>query len=344
MMTEFERKSLKGSAHRAGRGFRNPWPDAEPRGLGDVLRWSLQRRRQNLASDPEPGTFPMAQPMFSRRAADDELSVTWVGHSTALLQVGAINVLTDPIWSERASPVQFAGPRRLVAAAVDLDALPPLDVVLISHNHYDHLDKATVRGIARRMPDAQWLAPLGLARLLHRWGARQVRELDWWEEARLATPRGDVHVAAAPAQHFSARGLGDRGRTLWCSWFVDAGSARTFFAGDTAYHPEFAQIARRYAPFDLLMLPIGAYEPRWFMRSVHMNPPEAMRAYGELSSMQEERPALLPIHWGTFRLTDEPMAEPPDWTRRLWREAGYDASKLWLLRHGETKRVLTTRR
>jgi N-acyl-phosphatidylethanolamine-hydrolysing phospholipase D len=265
--------------------------------------------------------------------------VTWIGHSTILLQAGGVNILTDPIWSERASPVQFAGPRRLIEAAVEFEKLPAIDVVLISHNHYDHLDKRTVRDLARRMPHIKWVVPLGLSRLVARWGARDVRELDWWEEAHLATPGGEVLVAATPAQHFSARGFGDRGRTLWCSWFVNVGAVRVFFAGDTAYHPEFAEIARRYAPFDLLMLPIGAYEPRWFMKSVHMNPPEAMKAYAELSSMQTDMPALLPIHWGTFRLTDEPMEEPPRWTRQLWSEAAFEAAKLWLLQHGETKRT-----
>jgi N-acyl-phosphatidylethanolamine-hydrolysing phospholipase D len=215
---------------------------------------------------------------------------------------------------------------------------------LISHNHYDHLDRGTVKALARRMPEIEWAAPLGLSRLLARWGARRVRELDWWEAACIETRHGQVEVVPTPAQHFSARGFGDRGRTLWCSWFVSAPPARVFFAGDTAYHPEFGEIARRHAPFDLLMLPVGAYEPRWFMRSVHMNPPEALRAYRELSADQEDAPALLPIHWGTFRLTDEPMEEPPEWTRRLWREAGYPPTKLWLLRHGETKRVATVSR
>jgi N-acyl-phosphatidylethanolamine-hydrolysing phospholipase D len=189
------------------------------------------------------------------------------------------------------------------------------------------------------MPDIQWVAPLGLSRLLEHWGARRVRELDWWEEARFSTPHGEVLVGATPAQHFSARGFGDRGRTLWCSWFLSVGPVRAFFAGDTARHPEFTEIARRYAPFDLLMLPVGAYEPRWFMRSVHMNPPEAMEAYAELSSLQDEPPILLPIHWGTFRLTDEPMEEPPEWTRRLWGKQGCDGTRLWLLQHGETRRV-----
>jgi N-acyl-phosphatidylethanolamine-hydrolysing phospholipase D len=341
---EFEGKSQESAVHHTGRGFRNPWPDAEARGLRDVLRWSFQRRRQDLAPDPAPGTFPVAQPTFSARAAENELSATWVGHSTVLLQIGAINLLLDPMWSTRASPVSFAGPRRFVAAAVDLEALPPIDVILISHNHYDHLDRSTVRALARRMPAIEWLVPLGLAGLVRRWGATRIRELDWWQEERVATPSGEVQVAATPAQHFSARGFGDRGRTLWCSWLMKNEHARAFFAGDTAYHPEFGEIARRYAPFDLLMLPIGAYEPRWFMRSVHMNPPEALRAYAELSSAQDELPALLPIHWGTFRLTDEAMQEPPEWTQRLWKEAGYDPGHLWLLRHGETKRVTTVGR
>jgi N-acyl-phosphatidylethanolamine-hydrolysing phospholipase D len=240
--------------------------------------------------------------------------------------------------------VQFAGPKRLVPAAVDVERLPPIDVVLISHNHYDHLDKSTVKELAKRMPEIAWVVPLGLARLLERWGAKHVRELDWWQETRVATPHAEVRLAATPAQHFSARGFGDRGRTLWCSWFIHAGESRVFFAGDTAYHPEFGEIGRQFAPFDLLMLPIGAYEPRWFMRNVHMNPPEAVRAYTELSGRQDERPALLPIHWGTFRLTDEPMEEPPEWTRRLWQEAEYEPTKLWMLRHGETKRVVAVSR
>lgn len=323
--------------HHTARGFRNPWPEADAKGFRDVLRWYWMRRRQTLPPDPEPGSFPIAQPTFSPRAANGTLAATWVGHSTVLLQLGGVNVLTDPIWSPRASPVSFAGPRRFVNAAVDFDALPPIDVVLISHNHYDHLDRPTVRKLARRMPEIEWIAPLGLASLLRHWGATKVQEMDWWEERALATPAGAIRVASAPAQHFSARGLGDRGRTLWCSWLVSTLQHRAFFAGDTAYHPEFPAIGERYGPFDLLMLPVGAYEPRWFMRSVHMNPPEALKAYAELTGKRAGEVALLPIHWGTFRLTDESMQDPSDWTARLWREATYDVTKLWLLQHGETR-------
>ena len=329
--------------HHTNRGFRNPWPDAEPRGLRDVIRWSLERRRQTLPPDPEPGTSPIAQPTFAERAGAGELSATWVGHSTVLLQLGAINILTDPMWSERASPVSFAGPRRFVEPAFALNALPSIDVVLISHNHYDHLDRPTVRALALRMPEAEWIVPLGLTPLLHAWGAARVRAVDWWETVEIHSVGGMVSISSTPAQHFSARGLWDRGRTLWCSWAMAAGGRRAFFAGDTAYHPEFSRIGERYGPFDLSMLPVGAYEPRWFMKTVHMNPPEALRAYAELSGSHAGELAMLPIHWGTFRLTDEAMHDPPKWTAQLWGEAGYDRGKLWLLEHGETRRLLVGR-
>jgi N-acyl-phosphatidylethanolamine-hydrolysing phospholipase D len=265
------------------------------------------------------------------------LHATWVGHATLLLQFGGVNVLTDPMWSERASPVSFAGPRRFVAPGIDFDTLPPIDVVFISHNHYDHLDRPTVRSLAKRLPDIEWVTPLGLATKLRHWGAAKVRELDWWQDSTVETSTGALRAGCVPAKHFSARGFGDRGRTLWCSWVISNDTSRVFFAGDTADHPEFAAIGSRYGPFDLLLLPIGAYEPRWFMRTVHMNPVDAMRAYAELSRGQTDEPIMLPIHWGTFRLTDEAMQEPPEWTRRVWREAGYDPAKLWLLRHGETR-------
>ena len=332
------------AAHHAPRGYRNPWPDAEPRGFRDVIRWSWERRLQSVPPDPPPGSFPIAEPLFSMRETRGALSATWVGHATTLLQIGGVNVLTDPMWSERASPVFFAGPRRLVPAGIDFDALPPVDVVLISHNHYDHLDRATVRALARRMPGIVWFAPLGVARTLRRWGAGHVHELDWWHDTTLATSCGELMLACVPAQHFSGRSLTDRGHTLWCSWVLSAGGIHTFFAGDTAYHPEFAAIRERHGPFDLLILPIGAYEPRWFMRTVHMNPPDALHAYRDLTDPKAETPILLPIHWGTFRLTDESMLEPPEWTARLWRDAALDPTKLWLLRHGETRTAQLTER
>jgi N-acyl-phosphatidylethanolamine-hydrolysing phospholipase D len=330
------------SHHQPGGGFRNPWPNAAPADAKDILRWTAERRRNPRVPTPPPGHFPRATPSFSSpRAAPDRLTATWVGHSTVLLQIGGLNVLTDPMWSKRASPLWFMGPKRFTLPGVDFDALPPIDVVLQSHNHYDHLDSRTVRRVARRFPDAQWLAPLGLARKLRKWGVRRVEERDWWQTAEVRNGTTQATIGCAPAQHFSARGLRDRNRTLWCGWTIEAGGRRVYFAGDTGLHPEFAAIAERYGPFDLVLLPVGAYEPQWFMRRVHMNPEDALEAYRELRGPYADVPAptMMGIHWGTFRLTDEPADEPPERMRRLWRAAGLSDDSLWTLRHGETRNV-----
>ena len=257
------------------------------------------------------------------------------GHATTLLQLGPVNVLTDPVWSERASPVQWLGPRRLMSPAVDFDALPPLDAVLLSHNHYDHLDAGTVRRIARRFPETPWLCPMGLVPVLQSHGVRRTIERDWWQTVEMP----GFSAACAPAQHFSARGFGDRNRTLWCGWTIEADGVRVYFAGDTALHPSFDEIGRRLGPFDLVMLPIGAYEPRWFMRTVHMNPEDAVAAYRALTASTAVKPPCMTMHWGTFRLTDEPVEEPPVRFAQRWREAGLPDAANWTLAHGETRRL-----
>lgn len=264
------------------------------------------------------------------------LGVTWLGHSTVLIQTPAATVLTDPVWAERVSPFSFLGPRRWVPAPLALEALPRLDLVLLSHNHYDHLDQATVRRLAELQPGAPWITPLGLSATLRAWGVREAIELDWWDVHRA----GAVEIGCAPAMHFSARGFRDRNRTLWCGWGIKLGERRAFFAGDTGYHPEFPRIRERFGPFDLLLLPVGAYEPRWFMRPVHMNPEEAVLAYRDLVSGPAESPGVMvPIHWGTYKLTDEPMDEPPGRTRQAWMGAGLPEERLWVLQHGETRHL-----
>lgn len=327
--------------HEPGGRFRNPWPDAAPGNLGGLLKWLLVHRpTRGRAPAPHPSVFPRRAPAYAApRAGPDELTLTWVGHSTFLVQVGGLNVLTDPMWSERAFALSWLGPRRLVPPAVAFDLLPPLDAVLLSHNHYDHLDAATVRLLVRRHANARWIAPLGLAAFLRSLGVAHVLELDWWEETRLGT----VTVGCTPAQHFSARGPGDRNRTLWCGWAVAAPARRVFFAGDTGLHPEFAAIGDRFGPFHAALLPVGAYEPRWFMRPVHMNPEEAVRAFRELHAARPPLPGkaavMVPMHWGTFRLTDEPMDEPPRRVAEAWRAADLDPAGLWILAHGETRRL-----
>jgi len=323
------------SHHRPDGRFRNPW-DTTEHGLLDVLRWKLGRRDRPRGIDPDPSTFPRGVPEFARpRAERDAISVTWIGHSTLLLQFGGLNILTDPIWSERASPTQRFGPRRVVPAAVDFASLPPIDLVLLSHNHYDHLDDPTIRRLTAAHPAAQWITPLGLAPFVRQRGGAQIAELDWWGELEF---RG-VRIACTPAQHFSARGLNDRFATLWAGFALESGGRRLYFAGDSGYHPEFTKIGERYGPFDIALMPIGAYDPRWFMRVVHMDPEESVRAFHDLNVRRApgQRAVMVGIHWGTFKLTDESLDEPPVRARAAWLAAGEPAEDLWILPHGGTR-------
>jgi N-acyl-phosphatidylethanolamine-hydrolysing phospholipase D len=332
------RQELLRPHHRHGGGFQNPWPSAQMHGFVDFLKWSLGERRRNpRRPDPDPGVFVRATPEYViPRATPEQFTLTWVGHTTFLMQIGGYNVLTDPMWSERASPVQFAGPRRWVPPAVDFDRLPPIDAVLLSHDHYDHLDSATVSRLARRYPAAKWFVPLGVAEFVRQRGAREISEHDWWDE----TGFGDLRLTCVPAQHFSGRTLGKRNRTLWCGWTIASSSMSVLFAGDTALHPEFELIAARSGPFDFAILPIGAYEPRWFMGSVHMNPDDCIEAVANLDLAQQGRPlVMVASHWGTFKLTDEPMNEPPQRMRDLWRAAGRPTKDLRVMQHGESLRV-----
>ena len=325
--------------HAPGGGFRNPWPGATPKGFGDVLRWSIARAVRRVRGGRPVAETPLAvgpSAIVNPRQADRALRATWIGHSTVLLQVGAMNVLTDPVWSERASPVSFAGPRRLVPPAIPLASLPPIDVVLLSHDHYDHLDAPTVRHLAAGHPAARWVAPLGVGELLTSLGVSQVVELDWWQSTQAA----DTTITAVPAQHFSGRSLLDRDQTLWAGFVIAAEGWRVYFAGDTGYHPAFAEIGKRLGPFDLTLMPIGAYAPRWFMRPVHMDADEAVAAAVDVAAGTGTAvPPMLATHWGTFRLTDEPMDEPPRRAAEAWAARGLPADRCWVLRDDRTRRI-----
>jgi len=226
--------------------------------------------------------------------------VTFIGHSTFLIQTAAGHVITDPMYSERAGPMNLLGPRRVRPPAVSFDDLPPIAVVLLSHNHYDHCDLPTLRALARRF-DPIVATPLANRRLVRSAGIRRVEELDWWQTAT-ATP---MPITLTPAYHFSARTPFDRNRALWGGFVLDAHRRRIFIAGDTAYGPFFREIRRRIGPIDLALLPIGAYEPRWFMRTVHMNPAEAVQAHLDLEAAES-----IAMHFGTFQLTAEGIDEP----------------------------------
>jgi N-acyl-phosphatidylethanolamine-hydrolysing phospholipase D len=301
-------------------------------GIGGLIKWMLTRRRIEAAPELTVKPVPIASPAIPVRSTN--LTVTWIGHTTFLIQCDGINILTDPIWSHRASPVSFAGPTRIVPPPISLAALPPIDVSFISHDHYDHLNDATVRQLIARFPDMQWVTPLEVGSFLKKRGARNVTEFDWWDEAVIH----GIQVGCTPARHFSGRYPWNRNATLWCGYALSFSNARVFFAGDTALHPEFRSIAERFGPFDAAILPIGAYEPRWFMRAVHMTPEDCVAAFGNLLSGNKGTLCrMIAAHWGTFKLTDEPVMEPPHLARSSWINAGYPEEPLWILRHGETR-------
>lgn len=229
----------------------------------------------------------------------DTLQVTWIGHSTALLQYGGINVLTDPILSDRASPVGFAGPRRFTPPALRNANLPDIDYVVISHNHYDHLDHPTVAELANRVT---WLVPLKLKQWFLDEGIDNVVELDWWQTKSF----GRASFTSTPTQHFSGRTPWDFTETLWVSWAISIGDKRIWFGGDTGYNDtQFKRIGREYGPFDLGLIPIGAFEPRWFMQSMHANPAEAVLIHQDIGARTS-----IGVHWGTFQLSAEEIDQP----------------------------------
>jgi N-acyl-phosphatidylethanolamine-hydrolysing phospholipase D len=254
--------------------------------------------------------------------------VTWIGHSTLLVQIDGVNVLTDPQWSERASPVSFAGPRRFTRPGLRFEDLPPIHVVLISHDHYDHLDVRTVRRLAATHRP-RFYVPLGLRAWFADLGIDDVVELDWWDTR---TERG-LALTCVPAQHFSGRAPWNQNRTLWSGWTVAGRTKRLYFAGDTGYDgAEAKEIGARLGPFDLAAIAIGAYVPAVIMRPSHTTPEEALQIFADVRATR-----FLPIHWGTFDLAEEPLDEPP---RRLETEArrlGLGADRVWVLKHGETR-------
>jgi N-acyl-phosphatidylethanolamine-hydrolysing phospholipase D len=255
-------------------------------------------------------------------------TATWVGHATLLVQMGGRTFLTDPIWSRTASPVSWLGPRRYVAPGLDLTALPPIDFVVISHSHYDHLDLATLEQLARRGDGTRFIVPLGNAALLRDAGIERVEELDWGQATRV----GALEIRCVPSQHWSQRGLFDARRSLWCAWVVLAPERRFYFMGDSGLFPGFDDVGRAFGPFDLAAVPIGAYEPRAMMRPHHVDPAEAVQAGRWLRARR-----LVAIHFGTFDLSDEPLDEPPQRFRAAAARAGYAEAETWVLRIGETR-------
>jgi L-ascorbate metabolism protein UlaG (beta-lactamase superfamily) len=306
-----------GSPQFEGGIFRNRLPPevVRPASFASIMVAVLTRGR---IGDPN-GPVPLVVPQHPTVAA--ELAVTWFGHSSALIEIDGRRVLVDPVWSDRASPSGVVGPRRLHPVPVALDRLPPVDVVLISHDHYDHLDLATVRELVRGSR-APFVVPLGVGAHLRAWGvpAERVVELDWDGQARVR----ELTLTCTEARHFSGRGL-TRNTTLWASWVIAGPQHGAFFGGDTGYTPAFAEIGARFGPFNLTLLPIGAYHDQW--PDMHMNPEEAVRAHGDLGGG-----LLVPVHWATFNLGFHEWSEP---VRRLCAEAKRTDVRVAVPRPGE---------
>ncbi|WP_084536822.1 MBL fold metallo-hydrolase [Azospirillum halopraeferens] len=309
------------SDHWDGKRFFNPHADTDKR-LSDLLRYLWFSRW-----DPWPEAGPASDGPFPAPPPAGGPSLTFLGHVTFLMRLGGCTLLTDPVFSRRAGPGGVMGPRRVRPPAMAPDSLPPVDAVLISHNHYDHLDVASLRALARRGA-RRAITGLGNERLLARAGLRDVVALDWWESAELP---GGVRVTFVPAQHWSARGPFDRRRSLWGGFVVEAADGRVHFTGDSGYCPHFREIGARFPGLDVTLLPIGAYEPRWFMAAQHMNPEEAVRAFRDLGAAR-----AVAMHFGTFRLTTEGFDAPAAALRSALDRHGVDPAAFRLPSHGET--------
>ena len=316
-------------AQRRGRAFLNPDGTAAGQTLANL--WRLMRERRSRAIWPRDLTNPVFAP--PAEPPPGHAAVTFLGHASFLIRfAGGPTLLTDPIWSERCSPFSFAGPRRVRPQGLAFEALPKIDAVLLSHNHYDHCDIPTLKRLQKRFAP-QIVTGLGNARLLARHGMRDVVELDWWQ----ATPLPNLGRATfTPARHFAARGLHDRAHTLWGGFVIEAphGAGRLYFAGDTGWGEHFAEIGARLGPFDLALLPIGAYEPRWFMNVVHVNPEESVRAFQALRARR-----ALAMHFGTFQLTDEAIDEPARALAEARLAAGVTEAQFAVPGFGETAMI-----
>lgn len=323
-------KYMEGTSnHFDGKNFVNP-DEVGNHSYFEVLKWWFTKNDKGdwPTFHPEDVQEPVKPKPFP---ADEELQVTFINHASFLLQVDGMNILTDPIWSERASPFQWIGPRRKRPPGIRFEDLPPIDAVLISHNHYDHLDYHTVLRLQEEH-DPQFIVPLGVEQFLNHEGIYDTVELDWWES--YSTPDG-LSLTAVPARHFSGRGVFDRNTTLWCGFVLHTGVGNVYYAGDTGYSDFFKEIGRKFGPMQASMIPIGAYLPRWFMAPIHLSPVEALKVHRDVNSRQS-----FAMHFGTFPLADDGMFDAAVELRQTLREEDEGLEQPFLiLKEGEGRVV-----
>ena len=314
------------SEHYDGQHFRNR--NGTDKSLFDVFNMLLGSLSE---AEDWPESVPNPEHGAIVDAVESGIRATYISHSTVLLQVDGLNILTDPVYSDRASPVSFAGPRRVRAPGITLGELPPIDLILISHNHYDHLDTDTLQAILRQQPSQPVvITGLGNGALIKALGFSDVRELDWDTGADI----GGVSIHFVECQHRSGRGLFDQMASLWGSFVLKTSVGRIYFAGDSGYSPHFKEQGDKWGPFTLALLPIGAYEPRWFMADIHLNPEEAVKAHKELRSEQS-----LAIHYGIFQLTYEGIDAPLEDLRAALNQQGLDSAAFWTLEPGQYRTI-----
>ena len=308
------------SDHFDGKRFINPG-NVEAKGLKDVFKWLFTRNRIKWGAFPnEPyGEKPLARIQSRNR-------ITFINHSTFLIQLNGLNILTDPIWSERASPFAWSGPKRMRPPGIRFDDLPQIDAILLSHNHYDHLDISTLRKLSNQYNPTIYTA-LGVGAFLKNRNINSVKEMDWWHQHLL---NNETELTAVPAQHFSGRGMFDRDATLWVGFVLKIKDGNIYFAGDTGYNSDtFKEIGKRCSPISLSIIPIGAYEPRWFMSPIHCAPNEAVKIHEDLKSTSS-----IGSHFGTFPLADEGREQPITDLKKAMDAANIPSQEFIVLKEG----------
>ena len=317
--------------HHTESGFRNIDYD-DNKGFLAFVKWRWKKLFKDIPGvDDYDFTIDKSRHDIIKNNSDKP-TLTWIGHATFLLQFNGLNILTDPHFSERASPVSWAGPQRVVAPAIDIIDLPDIDAVIISHDHYDSLDVATVKALSEhnRQRKLTFLVPLGMKAWFDELDLANVEviELDWAQSYNI----NGVTFTAEPCQHWGKRTLFDAFTRLWASWVIEAQDQRIFFAGDTGYAKHFKEIGDKYGEFDLALLPIGAYEPRWFMKPYHVTPEESVKIHMDVNAKYS-----VAMHWGTFILTDEPLDEPPVKLAEALKKYGIPKNSFEVYQHGETR-------
>ena len=299
--------------------FKNTNEEAAGKSFRDFLKWTFTNKK------PELVAIDSSDEWKELDSGSTDYMV-WIGHATYLINKDNLTILTDPVFSKRASPVRFAGPKRLIPPAIPIDKLPKIDVITVSHNHYDHLDLRSLKKIYKANPNAIFLVPKGDKRRLERRGIENVIEFLWWEEIEIKGSK----FTFTPVQHWSARGIVDRNKSLWGGWFMNLKTETIYHAGDTGYSKDFIETKKRLGSPSISLIPVGAYAPRWFMKTNHVNPPEAIQIAIDLESERN-----FGMHWGTFQLTDEEILEPPKLLKESLRDQGLPDNFFNILRPGQ---------